>query len=103
MAAIGTSVVPPEGPTLALCAGVTLDSATLASLAALLMRLVSAPFNALARLSLSSRSFIFRSCSSREPSLSVTFFNPFVNASMAELGDIALSAEVVVGDCASVD
>jgi hypothetical protein len=96
-------VFPPGGPTLAFCAGVTLDSANLASFAALLIRLVSAPFNALARLSPSSFSFIFRSWSSRVPSLSVTFFSPFVNASMAELGDIALPTELVVGDCASVD
>ena len=90
-----------SGPSLALCAGVSLVLFISASLAALLIRLVSAPFKALARLSLSSFSFIFRSCSSRVPSLSVTFFKPLVNASISELGDMAAfkdAAELGVGD-----
>ena len=91
-----------SGPSLALCAGVSLDLFNSASLAALLIRLVSAPLKALARLSLSSFSFILRSCSSRVPNLRVTFFNPLVNASISELGDIADrgAAEFGVGDCA---
>jgi hypothetical protein len=95
MATFASPTFATSGPSFALCAGVIFDLAISASLAALLILLVSAPFNALARLSASSFSFIFRSCSSREPSLSVTFFKPFVKTSISELGDI----DVGVGDC----